>query len=64
LRTPQLTLSYRGGEPGAGNDFGSIIFRDTGTAPCFLAGTVTATGLSAAGGPVTTTVTSTFPAGR
>jgi PASTA domain len=59
----QLTLSFRGGEPGAGNDFGSILFRDTGTAACLLAGTVTATGLSAAGGPVTTTVTATFPGG-
>jgi hypothetical protein len=58
----QLTLTYRGGGLGAGNDFGSILFRDTGTASCTLAGRVSATGLSAAGVPVTATVTSAFAA--
>jgi len=56
----QLTLTYRGGGLALGNDFGSILFRDTGAAPCTLAGSVSATGLSAAGVPVTATVTSTF----
>jgi hypothetical protein len=56
----QLALNYRGGGAGAGNDFGEIIFRDTAQQPCTLAGAVSATGLNAAGGPVTATVTSAF----
>jgi hypothetical protein len=59
-RPAQLTLTYRGGGLATGNDFGSILFRDTGSASCTLAGPVSATGLSAAGVPVTATVTSTF----
>jgi len=58
----QLTLGYRGGEPGAGNDFGSILFYDTGAAACTLAGKVSVTGVNTAGTPVTATVTSTFAA--
>jgi hypothetical protein len=60
----QLALSYRGGGVGAGNDFGEIIFRDTAQQPCTLAGTVSVTGLNAAGGPVTATVTSAFAGPR
>jgi hypothetical protein len=56
----QLALTYRGGGLGAGNDFGSILFRDTGAGSCTLAGMVSATGLNAAGIPVTATVTSAF----
>ena len=59
-RPAQRTLSYRGGGLATGNDFGSILFRDTGAAPCTLAGRVSGTGLSAAAVPVTATVTSTF----
>jgi hypothetical protein len=53
----KLALDYRGGEASAGNDFGTIVFRDAGAAPCRLAGAVSLTGLNAAGEPVTTTVT-------
>jgi hypothetical protein len=56
----QLALGCRGGGPGAGTDFGLIIFRDTGAAPCRLAGLVRVTGLNAAGRPVTSTATSAF----
>jgi Protein of unknown function (DUF4232) len=56
----QLALGYRGGGAGAGNDFGLIIFRDVGAAPCRLAGLVRVTGLDAAGRPVTNTATSVF----
>lgn len=56
----QLTLSYRAGGLGAGLDFGVIIFRDTGAAPCTLAGPVRVTGLNAAGRPVTGTAASAF----
>lgn len=56
----QLALSYRDGGEGAGNDFGEIIFRDTAQQPCTLAGTVSVTGVNAAGRPVTSTVTSAF----
>ena len=56
----QLALSYRGGGFGAGNDFGLIIFRNTGAASCRLAGPVLITGLNAAGHPVTRTAASAF----
>lgn len=56
----QLALAYRGGGAATGNDFGSILFRDTGQDPCSLAGTVSVTGLNAAGAPVTATVSSRF----
>jgi len=56
----QLALGYRGGGFGAGTDFGLIIFRNTGAAPCRLAGLVRVTGLNAAGRPVTDTATSVF----
>jgi hypothetical protein len=60
--TGQLALAFRGTGFGAGNDMGSIVLRDTGATPCTLAGTVTATGLDAAGRAVTGTVRSTFAA--
>ncbi len=56
----QLALSYRGGGFGTGTDFGVIIFRDSGTAPCRLAGPVRVTGLNAAGHTVTSTAASAF----
>jgi hypothetical protein len=52
----QLTLTYRGGGAGAGNDMGTIVFRDTSGRACTLTGTVSATGLSAAGAPDTATI--------
>jgi hypothetical protein len=52
----QLTLTYRGGGAGAGNDMGTIVFRDTSGRACRLTGTVAATGLSAAGAPDTATI--------
>lgn len=56
----QLAVSYRGGGFGAGNDFGTIVFRDTSTTPCRLAGPVTVTGLNATGRAVTSTAAATF----
>ena len=52
----QLTLTYRGGGFGAGNDFGGIIIRDTSPRPCRLTGRARVTGLGAHGRPVTNTV--------
>jgi len=49
----QLTLTYRGGGASAGNDAGTIVFRDTSAQACLLTGTVSTTGLSAAGAPDT-----------
>src|SRR5258706_2867 len=43
----QLTLTYRGGGFGAGNDFGGIIIRDTSPQPCRLTGRARGTGLGA-----------------
>ncbi len=55
----QLALSYLGGEPGTGYDFGTVLVRDTSSRACTLAGPVRLTGLDAAGHPVTRTVS--FP---
>ncbi len=55
-RPGQLRLDYRGGGPGAGSDFGAIVFRDVGRAPCQLAGEVTVTGVTSSGQAVTSTV--------
>jgi hypothetical protein len=55
----QLTLTYRGGGTGAGNDMGTIVFRDTSGQACRFTGTVATTGLSAAGAPDTATIKAT-----
>lgn len=52
----QLTLTYRGGGAGAGNDTGTIVFRDTSGQACALTGTVSATGLGAKGTRDTATI--------
>ncbi len=52
----QLRLSYRGSEPGAGNDLGVIVVRDASARPCLLAGPIRLTGLDRAGHPVTMTI--------
>jgi len=52
----QLALTYRGGGPSAGNDAGTIVFRDTSAAACTLAGTFSVTGLDAKGVPDTATI--------
>lgn len=52
----QLTLTYRGGGAGTGNDMGTIVFRDSSGRACTLTGTVSATGLSAADVPDTATI--------
>jgi len=57
----QLTLSYLGGKPGAGNDFGTLLVRDTSSRSCTLTGPIRVTGLDAAGQRVTRTVR--FPLG-
>jgi hypothetical protein len=53
----QLAAWFTGAQPGAGNDLGGIIVRDTGAAPCTLTGPLRLTGLDLAGRPVTSTVT-------
>jgi hypothetical protein len=53
-------VSYRGRGFGAGNNFGLIIFRNTGAAPRRLAGLARVTGLNAAGRGVTSTAASVF----
>jgi hypothetical protein len=53
----QLAADFTGAQPGAGNDLGGIIIRDTGAAPCTLAGPLRLTGLDRAGQPVTSVVT-------
>ncbi len=55
----QLALSYLGGEPATGNDFGTLLVRDRSGDSCALPGPLRVTGLNAAGFPVTITVT--FP---
>jgi hypothetical protein len=45
----QLAVGYRGGGAGAGNDFGTLLIRDTSAQPCALAGPLVVTGLDAAG---------------
>lgn len=40
-RPTDLALNYRSGGVGTGNDFGSIIVRNTGSTPCLLNGTAT-----------------------
>jgi len=54
--TRQLTLSYRGGGAGAGNDFGTLLIRDASTKACTLAGRLLVTGVDASGRSVTATV--------
>ncbi len=55
-RPAQLALSYLGGGAGAGNDFGTVLIRDTSARRCTLVGPVLATGLSRSGRAVTRTV--------
>jgi hypothetical protein len=52
----QLALTYFGGEPGAGNDFGMIGIRDISGQPCTLTGPLGVTGLNARGRAVTGTI--------
>jgi len=52
----QLALSYLGGGPGAGNDFGTLLIRDISARPCTLKGPLQVTGLDGAGRPDTETV--------
>ena len=52
----QLSLSYLGGEAGAGNDFGTLLISDRSSRACTLRGPLRVTGLRRAGQPVTNTV--------
>jgi hypothetical protein len=54
--TRQLALSYLGGQPATGNDFGTLLVRDRSRRACALPGPLRVTGLDAAGLPVTDTV--------
>jgi hypothetical protein len=51
----QLALTYLGGGEGAGNDFGTLLIRDTSARPCTLTGPLTVTGLGSGGRPDTST---------
>jgi hypothetical protein len=52
----QLRLSYRGSEPGAGNDLGVIVVRDVSARACWLAGPIRLAGLDRTGRVVTMTI--------
>jgi hypothetical protein len=52
----QLALSYLGGDPGVGYDFGLIGVRDSSGQPCMLTGPLAVTGLNARGRAVTGTI--------
>lgn len=56
--TRQLALSYLGGGPGAGNDFGTVLVRDASPRACALAGPLMVTGLDGQGRPVTPAIRS------
>ena len=58
----QLRLTYRGAAATRGSDFGSIVIRDTGPAPCTLTGLVRIQGIGGAGRPVTNPLSSRIPA--
>jgi len=53
--TRQLALSFIGGGAGAGNDFGTLVVRDTAARPCTLSGPLLVTGLGVSGRADTTT---------
>lgn len=57
----QLALGYLGGEPGAGNDFGTVLIRDISRRACRLPGPVRLTGLDKAGRPDTGAVRLAMP---
>jgi len=52
----QLALTFLGGEPATGNDFGTLLVRDRSRLACTLPAPLRVTGLDARGAPVTTTV--------
>ena len=52
----QLALTYLGGGPGAGNDFGTILIRDISGRACTLTGPLRITGLNTRGSPDTSSV--------
>ena len=58
----QLRLAYRGDAATRGSDFGSIVIRDIGAAPCTLTGWFRIQGSSAAGHPVMNAFRSRLPA--
>ncbi|HEX2323234.1 MAG TPA: hypothetical protein VHJ18_30025 [Streptosporangiaceae bacterium] len=55
----QLALTYLGGEPATGNDFGTLLVTDRSRHACALPGPLRVTGLDTRGVPVTSTVS--FP---
>jgi hypothetical protein len=52
----QLALTYLGGEPATGNDFGTLLVRDRSRHACALPAQLRVVGLDAAGARVTNTV--------
>jgi hypothetical protein len=47
----QLALTYVGGEPATGNDFGTLLVTDRSTLACALRGPLRVTGVNRAGRP-------------
>lgn len=62
-RPHDLGLTYEGGGPGAGNDFGTIVIRDVQMLRCQLVGPIVVVGTTRGGRAVTTSVSYTVPAG-
>ncbi len=58
----QLRLSYRAAAATRGSNYGSVVIRDTGPAPCTLTGRVRIQGISGTGHPVTNVFRSRLPA--
>ena len=58
----QLRLTYRGAAAIRGNDFGTIVIRDIGPAPCTLTGLFRIQGISSTGRPVMNAFRSRIPA--
>jgi hypothetical protein len=56
-RASQLTVTYRGAQPGAGNDLGSMVVADRSHWPCRLTGPLHVVGVNGAGHPVTSNLT-------
>ena len=52
-----LAVRYYSGDPGAGNDIGSIVLANTTSRPCNLTGPLRVVGLDRVGGPVTNELT-------
>ncbi len=59
---PQLRATYRSAAAIRGSDFGAVVIRDIGRAPCTLSGLIRIQGIGATGRPVTNAFRSRLPA--